>query len=164
MLQLSRKKPTGNVSIIYSITLLLVASISTTVHASPPALDQARWHNRLLLIFSPNMENSNLKAIIRQINTLECETEDRDIVVGLLVKSGKSQLGDNQLNFDSALEIRQFFSIADGEFSAILVGKDGHEKIRLKGTPNLNEIFSTIDQMPMRMQEMTHAQASCASN
>jgi len=139
MLQLSRKKPTGNVSIIYSITLLLVASISTTVHASPPALDQYRWHNRLLLIFSPNMENSILKAILRQIK-------------------------DNQLNSDSALEIRQFFSIADGEFSAILVGKDGHEKIRLKGTPNLNEIFSTIDQMPMRMQEMTHAQASCASN
>ncbi len=50
--------------------------------------------------------------------------------------------------------LRDRFAADTDRYVAVLVGKDGFEKLRA-GQPILNEtLFATIDAMPMRRQEM----------
>ena len=49
--------------------------------------------------------------------------------------------------------MRQKFSVRQGSFLVILIGKDGEEKMRRQKV-NLTEIFAVIDGMPMRQREM----------
>jgi hypothetical protein len=45
-------------------------------------------------------------------------------------------------------------SLQIDEFEIILIGKDGGVKLRSKTPISLEELFSLIDAMPMRRQEM----------
>jgi len=54
---------------------------------------------------------------------------------------------------DSVDFLRKKFSAGQGSFLAILIGKDGEEKIRRQKV-SLTEIFAVIDGMPMRQREM----------
>jgi len=138
--------------------------MSNIVSAAPSVLDPYRWHNRLLMIFTPNLENSELKSLLSQVKQDQCAFKERDLVMGLIVRNGTSQIGDTALSPTSTKDIRQFFSVEEREFSTILIGKDGYEKLRFTRAPNLKQVFSTIDQMPMRRQEMLHAQSPCEAN
>lgn len=46
------------------------------------------------------------------------------------------------------------FNINPKEFTVILIGKDGSEKYRSRSPIELNKLFSIIDSMPMRKEEM----------
>ena len=49
---------------------------------------------------------------------------------------------------------RQRFQIAPEAFAAILVGKDGGEKLRVFAPVSMDRLNRTIDAMPMRKDEM----------
>jgi hypothetical protein len=46
------------------------------------------------------------------------------------------------------------FNIGQSNFYAILIGKDGSEKLRSASAIDTEKLFGTIDAMPMRRQEM----------
>lgn len=58
----------------------------------------------------------------------------------------------------SAERLRQQFGITTEDFAVILVGKDGTEKQRSQTLIDPATIFSAIDAMPMRQQEMRDRQ------
>jgi hypothetical protein len=78
---------------------------------------------------------------------------DRDILVFEIFEKGQSRLGSPPLKKDSADFLRESFSVQQGSFLVVLIGKDGEEKIRWQKV-NLTEIFAVIDGMPMRQREM----------
>lgn len=47
-----------------------------------------------------------------------------------------------------------YYNIDANDFSVILLGKDGGEKLRKKSFVSAAELFSLIDAMPMRQQEI----------
>ena len=144
----------------YSVALIIIAFTPNTASAYPSVLEHYLWHSRLLMIFAPSIENPELKAALSQIELQESELIDRDLVVGLFIQNGVSELGDSTLSPAYATDMSTLFSINEGEVSTILIGKDGVEKLRFAEIPDLEQIFSTIDQMPMRMQEMRNGQSS----
>ena len=50
-------------------------------------------------------------------------------------------------------DFREYYDIDENEFSLILIGYDQGEKVR-QSKVDLQFLFSKIDQMPMRLQEM----------
>jgi len=54
----------------------------------------------------------------------------------------------------TAESMRSQFDIRPGQFTVILIGKDGEEKLRSMGQVSMEELFSLIDAMPMRQSEI----------
>lgn len=84
----------------------------------------------------------------------EREIVDRDLLVFHILERGESRLGDISIDRQSAALLRDRFSAKPGEFTIVLIGKDGGEKLRRGTDVDIAEIFSLIDSMPMRQREM----------
>lgn len=105
------------------------------------------WRNRVILIKGSDAE-------ITELQKRRSDIDERHIV--WFVIDGQSLTTNyDQTIFDklsSFLETKYFTE----EFSTVLIGKDGGIKMT-QNTLNLNHIFSLIDSMPMRIQEMKQA-------
>lgn len=117
-------------------------------------IEDYRWQNRLLLVFSPSINNVQFDAIYNDIQQNQPAADDRDLKIFYLIKKGQSSVDGNNINKETAGAIREKYVVADDEVTIILIGKDGGEKMRQRNDFSLNEIFNRIDQMPMRKAEM----------
>lgn len=111
------------------------------VVAAETELDSLRWKRRVLVIASPSR---NTQAYLSQRKELSVEGPDwreRDLVLLEVIGPEKNDL-------------RGAFHLKAGDFTVLLIGKDGGVKLR-SGTPvSSREIFELIDTMPMRRQEI----------
>jgi hypothetical protein len=135
--------------------------MQTLAWAQSDPLSQYRWKNRLLLIFAADIEDQNVQATRELLEASECQLEDRDMVIGWILERGDSQLGMAPLSSRAADNIRSQFRIRGGGFFVVLVGKDGGVKARYAKAPDLHDVFSLIDGMPMRRSEMRERGLSC---
>ena len=53
------------------------------------------------------------------------------------------------------------FGIGADSFSAVLIGKDGGEKLRVTDVPDLQAIYAVIDGMSMRARETSANPSRC---
>ncbi len=118
------------------------------------SLSSQKDKNRVLLVFSPNAQNPDYQKQMQFFAREETAFRDRDLVLVQVLAKGESQVNGQAINQASAAKLRDRFGIGEGDFRVILVGKDGGEK-RTDTTPvTPKAIFSEIDAMPMRRQEM----------
>ena len=117
-------------------------------------IEDYRWENRLLLIFSPTITNTQFDDMYKAIQRSQPEVDDRDLKIMYLIEKGQSSVEGENINVETANAIREKYVVRDGNVSVILIGKDGGEKLRQRSDFNLNEIFKRIDQMPMRKAEL----------
>jgi hypothetical protein len=97
-------------------------------------LNAYQWKNRIILIFAPSSDSDGYKRQMREFGGQEDGILDRDLIILELFKNG--------------------------EFSIFLIGKDGTVKLRSNDPVATSEIFSLIDAMPMRQEEMHRKQNS----
>jgi hypothetical protein len=117
-------------------------------------LKNFQWKNRLLLIFAPSADDFAYQSLATGLNTQKAEVGDRDFLIGEIFESGASQYANTPLHPQSTEALRKRFAARNGLFTVILIGKDGEVKLRREASVQLAEIFSLIDSMPMRRQEM----------
>jgi hypothetical protein len=116
-------------------------------------LDEYRWKNRLVLIFAPSNEYRFYLEQKSEFEVKSDELEDRDIIVFELLEAGISRIAEIPLNNEQQSLLRKKFEVID-DFVFILIGKDGTVKLRAKEPVSTNDLFSLIDSMPMRKEEM----------
>ena len=116
-------------------------------------LDGYRWKNRLVLIFAPSSKDGSYLEQKSEFEGKADELEDRDIIMIELLKAGISMMDDVPLADNQQLLLRKKFQVID-DFVFILIGKDGTVKRRTKQPVLCDELFSLIDSMPMRKEEM----------
>jgi hypothetical protein len=97
---------------------------------------------RQIYLFAPNAQDPNLKEQ-QQIFASDTEgVKERDLrVTVILTESDNSKL-------------MKRYKIQTDKFTFLLIGKDGGEKFRSSKTVDLQRLFSLIDGMPMRQDEM----------
>ena len=140
---------------------LLVLALAGHALAAAGYLARFEWSHRPLLVFAPHRSDPRVEVLLHRLAMRECALRDRDMVVGLIVQEGDSQLDGSRLSPATARAIRQRFAIPEGGFTVVLVGKDGGEKLRDEEMPDLDEIFGLIDGMPMRREEMLAGNRAC---
>ena len=140
---------------------LLVLALAGQALAAAGYLARFEWTHRPLLVFAPHRTDPRVEVLLHRIAMRDCALRDRDMVVGLIVEEGDSLLDGSRLSPATARAIRQRFAISEGAFTVVLVGKDGGEKLRDDGIPDLDEIFGLIDAMPMRRDEMLAGDRAC---
>ena len=141
--------------------LLLIFSLLKAVPAMSVPMDDYRWQNRPLSLFSPHAVHPQLQATLEQIEQQRCQFKDRDMVLGVFLEDGASRISQQILAPSQVDTVRERFDVPAGQFAVILIGKDGGEKYRLYEAPELDRIFALIDGMPMRQQEMSADPADC---
>ena len=139
-------------AIIAAMGLSVVGSSSERENAVD--LNQYTWKNRLLFVFAPTREEPSFEAIHDSLMEQQEAVVDRDLVVFELLESESSTRDGESLDPASARQLRERFGVPAGEFSVVLVGKDGGVKLDRQDPISLDEIFSLIDSMPMRQHEM----------
>lgn len=117
-------------------------------------LSRYQWESRLLLVFAPSEENTRYRDFRRELRDQEDEIVDRDLLVFHILERGESRLGDISIDRQSAALLRDRFSAKPGQYTVVLIGKDGGEKLRRGDEVNIAETFPLIDSMPMRQREM----------
>tara|TARA_B100000686_G_C16575109_1_gene855045 strand:- start:220 stop:633 length:414 start_codon:yes stop_codon:yes gene_type:complete len=127
------------------LTLFLASFPLIEIHSSP--LDEYLWKNRVIITISPSKNNTERKKFLNNINKNFCGFNSRNIIHIDLISSEKNrEIKKIENSFEN-------LSLPASEFSLILIGKDGEIKLNSRKT-SLEEIFSLIDTMTIRQEEM----------
>ena len=117
-------------------------------------LDAYQWKNRIILIFAPSSDSDAYKQQVQEFEGQEDGILDRDLIIFQIFKRGGSHSGNASISEHQANQLRHKFGVKEGKFMIILIGKDGGVKLRSNGPVVAPELFSLIDGMPMRQEEM----------
>lgn len=117
-------------------------------------LNQFKWKDRLLFLFSPDRTHPLFEFLQKSISDRKPDVEDRDLVVFEILELGLSSMNEKPIDVQTAQSIRERYDVSPNQFTIVLVGKDGGVKLRRHQYTRLEDIFALIDSMPMRRQEI----------
>jgi hypothetical protein len=120
--------------------------------SAPVTLQSMRDHQRALLVFS----NGNNQLAEAQLNVAARHVDgfrQRDLLLVGLTGSNNA-VPSTLLSAAEDAAARKRFSVRPDQFTVILIGKDGGEKLRSHQPLSWEKLRSTIDAMPMRQGEM----------
>jgi len=112
------------------------------------------WKNRLLLLFSPSINDEAYLKQIRDIKENEAEIKDRDLIIFQFFNDGDGYCDNEVIQFEDVKRSYQELQINKDQFSILLIGKDGGVKMNAQHYVQTDDILNIIDQMPMRKHEM----------
>ncbi len=153
------KKPLFSLILGLGAIAFSLSPLSVSAESNP--LDSYRWQNRLLLVFAPKVDDTRLTSFQQAIAKVQCEFNQRDLLVGVFTNDSRSRIGERNLSSYDVAALRSSYGIKSHEFAVILIGKDGMPKSHLSDVPEMEQIFGRIDAMPMRQEEMSNRSNSC---
>ncbi|MET4106553.1 DUF4174 domain-containing protein [Hymenobacter sp. UYP22] len=132
-----------------SVVLGCLGLLATTCPAQTSLaalLKASKWQKRVLLLCAPTADDANLRRQQQLLGPVVDDMNARDLLV-------REVLFDHLTDPDRRY-LREQLGVKTTSFTVLLIGKDGGVKQRA-GTPlPPARLFTTIDAMPMRRQEM----------
>lgn len=111
--------------------------------AASPTVAQMKWERRVLIVAAPSPEDASLAEQRRILAGWKSNAAARDLTVIEIV-------GDQVRGAaDTAAQIRHKYHLP-AAFTALLIGKDGGEKLRSAKPFPAAALEAKIDAMPMR--------------
>ena len=144
-----------------TLIVLLTGSALGSASAAAAELSDYLWEHRPLLLFAPTDSDPRVIETLNRIDASRCAFLDRDMVIGIVTAEGKGTLDGHVINADESQRMARQYAIGEDTFSALLIGKDGGEKLRVNEVPDLQVIYDVIDGMPMRSREMSADPGGC---
>ncbi len=142
--------------------LLIITLLLSSMPVSAIKLSDVEWEKRPLLLFAPQHDSMRLQQTQQLLQQNNCELDDRDMIIAVIVGQGNSTLNKQPISFEYATALRKQFELSSEQFAVLLLGKDGGEKYRTYRIPDLGQIFALIDGMPMRQDEMQENPTDCS--
>ena len=136
-------------------TVLLTLFTAALIRGPAPSISMTayKWKNRPLLVFTPSAKAQYLDQQKAIVVANQIGFRERDMVV-IYVTGDYVSAALGRGPGRSAQALRADYGIKSDQFLAILVGKDGDTKLRSSKPVSAARLFSLIDPMPMRQQEM----------
>jgi hypothetical protein len=134
---------------------IIVLAAACLASMAPPAFAASdyHWKYRPLLVFAGADTSAALAEQRRAFDQSRAGFQQRDMVVVWIVgHSAVAELGPAVQG--SAAELRKRHGVSAVEFRVVLVGKDGGVKLTSAEPLSAGRIFSVVDAMPMRRDEM----------
>jgi len=114
------------------------------------------WKNRILLVF--NLQNDDqLNKQLHLFSKNQAGMDERDLIVFRILPDKVEQIHGKEYGKNAAEKLRSKYNIDKNDFTVILIGKDGTEKLRQQKVLSIDKLFATIDAMPMRRREMRNS-------
>ena len=144
--------------------LLLLAALAPALALAQdaPSLASLQDKNRVLLIFAPSDQTPDFQRQFDLLAKHPYDLRDRDLILLPVVTIAHPPVTPDTLRVShppvaseaQQLALRHRFHIAPNQFTVILIGKDGGEKLRQHTPIPIDKLNATIDAMPMRQDEM----------
>ncbi|WP_262927248.1 DUF4174 domain-containing protein [Phytohalomonas tamaricis] len=129
--------------------LITITSAASAADPANPLVSDA-WHSRPLIVVSPSEADSDYQRMRGILADSTAEMNERDMVLYTVVNGHGKRDGNAMTEYETHALLSDLNLDAQGPLSVILIGKDGGKKIELKGFVAPQQIFDTIDRMPMR--------------
>jgi Domain of unknown function (DUF4174) len=120
--------------------------------ASPTTLAALRSNFRPLLLFAAKPNSPQLLIELRNLRDASSSLAARNVLV-LAVPYNAPAPTTMALTPAEALQARRRFRIAPADFTILLLGKDGEEKLRSHKSLTIEQLDRLIDALPTRQQE-----------
>lgn len=111
------------------------------------------WQQRVLIVYASDQDSSAFNAQDDILASVPGGLAERDLVIVRVFANGEVTI-DNRMHALSADSFYQRYNVTPGQFRAVLVGKDGTVKLDQSEPVTANNLYSLIDSMPMRQQEI----------
>ncbi len=146
-----------------SLFLFLTANTnSQTGNAGSPSVKTTPLFGNMrpLYVFTPSISDLRAATQLSALHENKTEADERQVVIVLedqsqtlatLPEHPKLRLTSPDSDQTAA---RRRFKVSPSDFTVILAGKDGREKLRSHQPIPFSRLRDTIDRMPMRQQEM----------
>ena len=116
-------------------------------------LESHTWEDRPVVIFAPSREDATYQRQMESFEEHADGLDERDIALYRVFETGPPLGPEGPRSTAMAKALRERFD-PEASFLVILVGKDTTEKLRRDDVLSAEELFETIDAMPMRRREM----------
>ncbi|WP_299338369.1 DUF4174 domain-containing protein [uncultured Psychroserpens sp.] len=118
-------------------------------------LSKYQWNNRILIIMSEDISTVEFKKQITALQNHDKALEERKLLI-LQITPKKYRLGVSETSswIEGQSELYQKFKTDHKAFETILIGLDGNIKLRQNSLLTSEQLFNTIDAMPMRQSEI----------
>jgi len=144
------------------LSLILVLFPAFALAQQSPSLASLKDKNRVLLVSAQTDQDPGFQQQIAILNHHAQEMKDRDLVLlPVLIHIGGAASADTLRTIHppvasdaEQIDLRRHFHIETAQFTVILIGKDGGEKLRQHTPITIQKLNATIDAMPMRRDEM----------
>ena len=140
------------------LALAVLPTLSLGPVESRTTLSSLRHDYRPLLVFAASESEQR-----RMLAGHAAEMRERQMVLVPIVPRKVADAGSGDDGLPEELIVRltaseevaaeRRFHIGDGEFTVILIGKDGGEKLRSRSPVGMERLIEVIDAMPMRQKE-----------
>lgn len=130
------------------ISFILLIFLNLDSLKSINHLSDLKWKNRVLVVVTN--EKEEIKDLITNHNN---ELNEREFVV-IQLDDEKAFIDYTQMSKRFSKSILKKVKNISQEVYFVLIGKDGRIKNLFSKNTGMNEIFSEVDRMPMRINEM----------
>ena len=137
----------------YISTLILIATFAFNCTVRGQDISSHKWKNRVLIILTNEEKIDQLHKQVQILQTDQEGLNDRKLVI-YSVKGDAYRKGINSNEWVNGSNSFDEFKDSKEHFKVILMGLDGGIKISQSEVISLDELFSTIDAMPMRRNEL----------
>lgn len=128
--------------------------------AQAEGLDTYLWSERPLIVFAPREAHPDVDRQMTLLADHAGGLSDRHMAILIVGPSRIFATFGRPAPAAEPAQLRRRFRVPDGEFRAILIGKDGGVKLTAREPVTAERLFTLIDGMPMRQREMRDAGSS----
>lgn len=133
--------------------LSILILILTMFTSKAQELKPHQWRNRLILIMTDDISNETYQKQISELQTNENGLKERKLIV-YQVQDGKFKKDFSSKEWKQSSNLYETYNKTNSGFEVVLIGLDGGVKLRQSKFISCKELFSIIDVMPMRRNEM----------
>ena len=119
-------------------------------------LETHLWEDRVVLLFAADLQQTTLQ---KQLDLLKENPEgliERKLVIYQITPNTIQKNGVDFFDKKFNGQLFKKYKPKKDEFTFVLIGLDGGEKMRATKIVSLNKLFGKIDRMPMRRSEINH--------
>lgn len=140
------RKGTNMVILLF---LLMVMGPNFTQAQNPPSY---KWKNRLLLILVNDLTEVVYIKQVSELNAHIKGLDERKLVV-YQIQPNRYTVGLTEHKWQQSKRLYKQYKKTKAPFEIILLGLDGGKKLHRTNFLSTQELFNTIDAMPMRKSE-----------
>ena len=133
---------------------LLLLTLFFQASLMAQSLENHLWEDRVILLFTPDFQHSDLQKQLRLFENNQDELKERKLVVYQITPDAIKKNGVLFFEKNFKANLLEKYHPKKNAYTFVLVGLDGGEKMRSSKVVSLEKLFGKIDQMPMRKWEM----------
>lgn len=138
--------------------LFILIAILIIGNVNAQDLKKHQWENRVLLIMTQNQDSKEYQDQIAEFYKFPSELKERKMLIYHVLPQRYTLIKDavdpEQNEWVSSSALFDKFAGKNVDFKVVLIGLDGGNKLEKNGLLSAEELFGTIDSMPMRRAEL----------